>query len=693
MKMPKADSMLEDQFIVIDPGHGGRFPGAVSQTQLTEAEVNHKVANYLREMLEQAGARVQFTPRDNEDFSVREDLRQRCDYVNHHSPDIFISIHHNATPSPTTNLRQTETYFRMFHAPSQDLARLIHRRLLEYLNTPDGGILPSNLYVLRNTKTTAILGEATYLTNSEMENLLRQENFLRLEAAAYFHGILDYFSKGVPKIVDASPQHQTLKELPVILSAKIKDERSPIDSESISVYLDGKRQDHRFDRESGEILCEIEHPLANKFHHWRIVAQNERENWVQSQEYEFEFAAPPRELELTLNPSRLPFYQAQSDSIEKISIIATVYDKYGNSISDGTKVSFSATAGKLDRDVSETSNGIALNYLRSGNLTAATVSAKVGDLESYAEFRRKELENSLIFGRFYSENGDTLSGTLKVDEQWIATDPLGFFAMENLSAGIHEILAKSDGYIPIFSRRMIEQNQILPRDFTFKPFFNAAFHGKTFVLDAATHTDELIAEDLQQILMACGAACILFNSNDNTNAANKVKIARDMDADFYIILNKNNQKQTIFHYPSSPIGTKLAQNIAKYFGGTPEDSNHYLIIQNQCPTILIQYNNHLGNSHLAIFYGILETISTRLNSGKIYGVVRDENFNPITGAQVILDSSIRCISDKDGRYEFNFLDAGHHHFSVVIGDFTSRLKETYLEGNDRRNINFIVRYE
>jgi hypothetical protein len=240
---------------------------------------------------------------------------------------------------------------------------------------------------------------------------------------------------------------------------------------------------------------------------------------------------------------------------------------------------------------------------------------------------------------------------------------------------------------------MIEQQQILPRDFTFKPFFNAAFHGKTFILDAASHTDELIAEDLQKVLTACGAECVVFNSNDNINAANKVRIARDMDADFYIILNKNRQKPMIFHYPSSQVGTKLAQNIAKYFGGTPEDSNHYLIIQNQCSTILIQYNKHFWNSHLAIFYGILETISPELNSGKIYGAVRDENFNPITGAQVILDSSIRCISDKDGRYEFNFLDTGHHHFSVVIGDFTSRLKETYLEGNDRKNINFIVRYE
>ena len=47
--------------ILIDPGHGGYFRGAVGQGGLTEAEVNLGVALYLQGMLQWAGAEVRLT--------------------------------------------------------------------------------------------------------------------------------------------------------------------------------------------------------------------------------------------------------------------------------------------------------------------------------------------------------------------------------------------------------------------------------------------------------------------------------------------------------------------------------------------------------------------------------------------------------------------------------------------------------
>ena len=62
--------VLRGRRIVLDPGHGGYFPGTVGVGGLTEKEVNLAVALELRALLAAAGAQVLMTRETDRDFLV-----------------------------------------------------------------------------------------------------------------------------------------------------------------------------------------------------------------------------------------------------------------------------------------------------------------------------------------------------------------------------------------------------------------------------------------------------------------------------------------------------------------------------------------------------------------------------------------------------------------------------------------------
>ncbi len=102
-------TVLRGRRIVLDPGHGGFFPGALGVDSLTEKEVNLGVALDLRDLLAAAGAQVLMTRDTDRDYltpadsSLRADLAERVRRANAFAPDLFVSVHHNADPggSPT----------------------------------------------------------------------------------------------------------------------------------------------------------------------------------------------------------------------------------------------------------------------------------------------------------------------------------------------------------------------------------------------------------------------------------------------------------------------------------------------------------------------------------------------------------------------------------------------------------------
>lgn len=197
---------LRGRRILLDAGHGGRFRGAIGPNGLSEAEVNLGVALYLRGLLEWAGAEVFMTrTADNDlltpaDSSLAADLAARVALADSLQPDVFVSIHHNATASGDPAVNETQTYYPTGREGADlDLARAIHEHLVRALAISPARIMGGNFHVLRNAPVPAVLGEPAMISNPVIEGRLTLAASHELEAKAYFLGLLEYFAGGTPR--------------------------------------------------------------------------------------------------------------------------------------------------------------------------------------------------------------------------------------------------------------------------------------------------------------------------------------------------------------------------------------------------------------------------------------------------------------------------------------------------------------
>ena len=92
--------------IVIDPGHGGRDPGAVGAT-VNEKTINLAVALKLGNLITSKHPDVRVLYTRSKDVFI--DLDERANIANRNKADLFISLHTNAVKKGNT-VSGTETY-------------------------------------------------------------------------------------------------------------------------------------------------------------------------------------------------------------------------------------------------------------------------------------------------------------------------------------------------------------------------------------------------------------------------------------------------------------------------------------------------------------------------------------------------------------------------------------------------------
>jgi len=200
---------LKGVTIVIDPGHGGLERGAVGPTGLMEKDINLTVALYLRDMLEEAGARVVMT-RDG-DYTVS--LRQRIEIAHRADADLLVSIHHNAMETPADySMVLYDTWGKRNY--SINVARSLLEKFEKYIwDVPwkekrlKGGVLgPGDVYITREALVPTIIGEPCFISFAPREEWLRDESKLKAEAQAYFEAIAWLFSQDLPVIRAEIPE-------------------------------------------------------------------------------------------------------------------------------------------------------------------------------------------------------------------------------------------------------------------------------------------------------------------------------------------------------------------------------------------------------------------------------------------------------------------------------------------------------
>ncbi|MBH8550825.1 N-acetylmuramoyl-L-alanine amidase [Nostocaceae cyanobacterium CENA357] len=174
--------------VMIDPGHGGKDPGAVGIGGTREKDIILPISKRIAQVLQQNGVQVKMT-RDSDYFVS---LPGRVNLAEKANADVFISIHANSLGLGRPDVSGLETYY---YDSGLSLARAVHNSILRSVNVKDRGVRRARFYVLRKSSMPSILVETGYLTGREDIAKLRSSAYQNQMADAIARGILQYLKR------------------------------------------------------------------------------------------------------------------------------------------------------------------------------------------------------------------------------------------------------------------------------------------------------------------------------------------------------------------------------------------------------------------------------------------------------------------------------------------------------------------
>lgn len=180
-----------------------RIGGAVSDNNVSEAEINLSIVLKLQKLLEQSGCIVILTRSDEngiydlDESSIRNkkisDIKNRVEISKTEEADCFISIHLNKIPQ--NQYYGWQSFYQQKNSLSKELACDIQNNL-NYSIQKDNKreSLPLfGKYIMDNVKIPTVTVECGFLSNPEEEKLLQQEEYQEKLAWGIYTGIMDYF--------------------------------------------------------------------------------------------------------------------------------------------------------------------------------------------------------------------------------------------------------------------------------------------------------------------------------------------------------------------------------------------------------------------------------------------------------------------------------------------------------------------
>ena len=182
---PTTNNNQDELLVVLDPGHGGKDPGAVGIGGLQEKNVVLPISHHVRKTLESNGLQVKMTRWDDRFIS----LAGRSEMANRLDADLFISIHANAISMSRPDVNGAETFY---YSSGRALAQAIQRRIISQMDMRDRGVKQANFYVLRNSAMPAVLVEVGFVTGRLDAPRLADPQFRQRMADAIADGILQY---------------------------------------------------------------------------------------------------------------------------------------------------------------------------------------------------------------------------------------------------------------------------------------------------------------------------------------------------------------------------------------------------------------------------------------------------------------------------------------------------------------------
>jgi len=222
-----------DFIVIIDPGHGGAAPGAVSRNGIREKTLTLKLAKMLKGEIDRRRGYRAMLVRDG-DYDV--DLVRRVAFARAKSGDIFVSLHFNSNDN--RKLHGLELYFLSLEASDENAGAVAEREnLLVEAGADSAGFnddLKSILFdvslasaiqgssvladevasvlraaspipfrkikqapflVLRGISMPSILVEGGYLSNRREASVIAKEGYLSWLAKSLAEGIVSFLEK------------------------------------------------------------------------------------------------------------------------------------------------------------------------------------------------------------------------------------------------------------------------------------------------------------------------------------------------------------------------------------------------------------------------------------------------------------------------------------------------------------------
>ncbi|PTL22979.1 hypothetical protein DA802_10240 [Shouchella clausii] len=150
--------------VVIDPGHGGRDPGARGNG-LIEKNITLLFAKQIKKSLQENGIEVYLT-RSSDEYVY---LQERANIADSFQADLFLSIHANGHENSLIRGMEIHSF------ALNNIALKLENQFRDLPNAVYRGHYESNFYVLRNTSTPSLLIELGYVSNQADAALLQSQ--------------------------------------------------------------------------------------------------------------------------------------------------------------------------------------------------------------------------------------------------------------------------------------------------------------------------------------------------------------------------------------------------------------------------------------------------------------------------------------------------------------------------------------
>lgn len=178
--------------VVIDPGHGGKDPGAIGIGGLEEKKITLPIAQmvYIKS-LDDPQLRVVLTRRDDEYIYPAD----RILAANRLGADLYVSIHANAFRSESVSGVETLVHeTRSVSSASYRLAEMLQQHVVSATGAVDRGVKWAPLFIRRATMPAALV-ETGFITNSYEAKLLQSVSYQSKIADAILAAIRQFLNE------------------------------------------------------------------------------------------------------------------------------------------------------------------------------------------------------------------------------------------------------------------------------------------------------------------------------------------------------------------------------------------------------------------------------------------------------------------------------------------------------------------